>query len=149
MKLEKIDTPPNTITFNNYDTEWAMRITADRKIEVNPNMSVDETAKAVLNAVQELLLKNNPKPVAFMSKSKIIYHVEDFSDMDKDIAKNFTIPLYTAPRELSDEEIIDAFIKDGIYDCINDPYMQSDGKYSLDGDLIRFARAILKKASEK
>jgi hypothetical protein len=105
MKLEKIDTPPNTITFNNYDTEWVMRITADRKIEVNPNVGIDESAKAVLNAVQELLLKNNPKPVAFMSKSKTIYHVEDFSDMDKDIAKNFTIPLYTAPRELSDEEI--------------------------------------------
>jgi hypothetical protein len=139
MKLEKIDTPPNTITFNNYDTEWAMRITADRKIEVNPNMSVDETAKAVLNAVQELLLKNNPKPVAFMSKSKTIYHVEDFSDMDKDIAKNFTIPLYTAPRELSDEEI--DRVVDETYGVPRNP-----GIYVAHR---RLARAILKKASEK
>jgi hypothetical protein len=135
MKLEKIDTPPNTITFNNYDTEWAMRITADRKIEVNPNVGIDELAKAVLNAVQELLLKNNPKPVAFMSKSKTIYHVEDFSDMDKDIAKNFTIPLYTAPRELSDEEIFKAINK-------------SKYAYLPDEDIFEIA-AILKKASEK
>ena len=135
MKLEKIDTPPNTITFNNYDTEWAMRITADRKIEVNPNVGIDELAKAVLNAVQELLLKNNPKPVAFMSKSKTIYHVEDFSDMDKDIAKNFTIPLYTAPRELSDEEIMKEW----------------HWKYAdtYEDVVIKFAREILKKASEK
>ena len=60
-----------------------------------------------------------------------------------------SFPVYTAPRELSDEEIMDACIVGGIYDCINDPYMQKDGKYSLDADLIKFARAILKKASEK
>jgi hypothetical protein len=138
MKLEKIDTPPNTITFNNYDTEWAMRITADRKIEVNPNVGIDELAKAVLNAVQELLLKNNPKPVAFMSKSKTIYHVEDFSDMDKDIAKNFTIPLYTAPRELSEDEIIQTAC-DEFYGLIKKEERPA---------FINFARAILKKARE-
>ena len=55
---------------------------------------------------------------------------------------------HTAPRELSDAEIMDACITGGIYDCINDPYVQKDGKYSLDADLIRFAKAILKKARE-
>ena len=50
---------------------------------------------------------------------------------------------------LTDEEIMDACITGGIYDCINDPYMQKDGKYSLDVDLIRFAKAILRKAQEK
>jgi len=42
------------------------------------------------------------------------------------------IPLYTAPRELSDEEIMDIW-------------------YEVDDDnaVINFARAILKKASEK
>jgi hypothetical protein len=46
------------------------------------------------------------------------------------------IPLYTAPRELSDDEIVD------IWGC---------AEYSIDHDYdgaIKFARAILKKASE-
>jgi hypothetical protein len=45
------------------------------------------------------------------------------------------IPLYTAPRELSDEEILDLWVK----------------KNNLNGaqDIVDFARAILKKASEK
>jgi hypothetical protein len=44
------------------------------------------------------------------------------------------IPLYTAPRELSDEEILDLWVK----------------KNNLNGaqDIVDFARAILKKASE-
>jgi hypothetical protein len=46
-------------------------------------------------------------------------------------------PLYTAPRELSDDEIVD------VWGC---------AEYSIDHDYdgaIKFARAILKKASEK
>jgi hypothetical protein len=112
------------------------------------------------------------KPVGWWNEKRRINWLDAVLETKED---GWNTPLYTAPRELSDElpspvlqkyfekgykcameslqlsdeEIIDAFIKDGIYDCINDPYMQSDGKYSLDGDLIRFARAILKKASEK
>jgi hypothetical protein len=47
------------------------------------------------------------------------------------------IPLYAAPRELSDDEIVD------IWGC---------AEYSIDHDYdgaIKFARAILKKASDK
>ncbi len=49
------------------------------------------------------------------------------------------IPLYTAPRELSDEEIIE--IRDSCY-------VQS-GIDEWEFDDVVFARAILKKASEK
>ena len=57
--------------------------------------------------------------------------------------------LYTHPvKELTDEEIMEICIKFGMYDCINDPYIKKDGTYSLDKDLIRFARAILRKVQE-
>ena len=49
---------------------------------------------------------------------------------------NHTIPLYTAPRELSDEEIIE--IGNAVVNLID----------SNEG-WIEFAKAILKKASEK
>jgi hypothetical protein len=56
-------------------------------------------------------------------------------------------PLYTAPRELSDEEI----------DLIAKPFLENMEGYSYYGEslgisedkYIEFARAILKKASEK
>ena len=61
------------------------------------------------------------------------------------------IPLYTTPqtKPLSGEEILDVCITGGIYDCINDPYIQKDGKYSLDIDLIKFAREIEKRLGIK
>ena len=37
-----------------------MRITADRRIEVNEDVDVTETAQAVLNALQHLLLVQRP-----------------------------------------------------------------------------------------
>ena len=43
-------------------------------------------------------------------------------------------PLYTAPRELSDEEILQ---------------FRDEVPYAYSTDLLDFARAILKKASEK
>ncbi len=53
--------------------------------------------------------------------------------------KLFSIPLYTAPRELSDEEMLNSW--EGI-----DP---SEECWISDEQLKQFARAILKKASEK
>ena len=50
-----------------------------------------------------------------------------------------SIPLYTAPRELSDEEIVN------LYESLEYKNATSNEKY----DAIQFARAILKKASEK
>lgn len=48
------------------------------------------------------------------------------------------IPLYTAPRELSDEEILELTKDSTIFE-----YRE------FDDDMIRFAKAILKKASDK
>jgi hypothetical protein len=48
-------------------------------------------------------------------------------------------PLYTSPRELSDEEIIEVF---------ESPF-QPNTTGKINDEVIAFARAILKKASEK
>jgi hypothetical protein len=49
-----------SITFHNLNPEWAMRITADRKIEVNENVEVSEAAQKVLDTMQSLLDKQQP-----------------------------------------------------------------------------------------
>ena len=50
---------PNTIEFSTTHNElhntWVMRITADRRIEVNEDVEVTEAAKKVLDAMQHLL----------------------------------------------------------------------------------------------
>jgi polyphosphate kinase len=48
-------TEPNTITFHNSNTDWVMRITADRRIEVNEDVDVTEAAQKVLDVMQYLL----------------------------------------------------------------------------------------------
>jgi hypothetical protein len=47
--------PENTITFCQQDSTWVMRITADRRIEVNEGVDVTEAAQKVLEAMQHLL----------------------------------------------------------------------------------------------
>jgi predicted RNA binding protein with dsRBD fold (UPF0201 family) len=46
---------PNTITFQATDNTWVMRITADRRIEVNEDVEVTEAAQKVLDAMQYFL----------------------------------------------------------------------------------------------
>jgi len=46
---------PNTITFSTSSADWVMRITADRRIEVNEGVEVTEAAKKVLEAMQWML----------------------------------------------------------------------------------------------
>lgn len=52
---------PNTIEFSTTHNElhntWVMRITADRRIEVNEDVEVTEAAKKVLEAMQWMLDK--------------------------------------------------------------------------------------------
>jgi hypothetical protein len=69
------------------------------------------------------------KPIAWMSPDGKVSTTE---------GKLFHIPLYTAPTELSDEEIkaIELQISEGVA-CYDD------------FDFVAFARAVLKKASEK
>jgi hypothetical protein len=55
---------PNTIEFkttsNTLMDGWVMRITADRRIEVNEDVEVNEAAKKVLEAMQ-LMLDNQKR----------------------------------------------------------------------------------------
>ena len=53
-KLEK-QQPPSTISFHSMNTEWVMRITADRRIEVAEGVDVTEAARLVLDAMQSML----------------------------------------------------------------------------------------------
>jgi len=77
------------------------------------------------------------KPVAWMLNGKL--HDCDPSDWAKNqYPEQDVIPLYTAPRELSDEEILELTNDSNIFE-----YRE------FNDDMVRFARAILKKASEK
>lgn len=52
---------PHTITFHNINSDWVMRITADRRIEVNEGVEVTEAAQKVLDALQNLLKPAQPE----------------------------------------------------------------------------------------
>ena len=67
----------------------------------------------------------------------IAYFAKDSDGWWAETDKESGIPLYTAPRELSDEEI------EKLY------YEHFSIQYTLFEDSLKFARAILKKASEK
>jgi len=64
-----------------------------------------------------------------MTKQEPVAWMDDFGNVFEMENKFFHIPLYTAPRELSDEEIISEWI-------------------GCDRNYYNFARAILKKATE-
>ena len=78
----------------------------------------------------------NQKPVALVS---VRYSNEPYTFSQLEMLPNGTHELYTAPIELSDEEILNSW--EGI-----DP---SEECWISDEQLKQFARAILKKASEK
>ena len=50
-----IQQPPNTISFHSRNSDWVMRITADRRIEVAEGVDVTEAAQKVLGAMQGML----------------------------------------------------------------------------------------------
>lgn len=70
---------PNSITFTT-PNEWAMRITPELKIEVNPNVSIDDAAKAVLEAVQNQLNITLPRTPDWhdLSSAEIYALMEQF-----------------------------------------------------------------------
>jgi hypothetical protein len=93
----------------------------------------DMSLKQQNNDTTEKDIQISDKPVAWMLVDKEWNDACRFFSFSMENA----IPLYTAPRELSDDEIVD------IWGC---------AEYSIDHDYdgaIKFARAILKKASEK
>jgi rRNA pseudouridine-1189 N-methylase Emg1 (Nep1/Mra1 family) len=64
MKLYQAKTEPSTIVFHNANVDWVMRITADRRIEVNEDVEVAEAAQKVLDAMQQLLANGLDKAIA-------------------------------------------------------------------------------------
>ena len=80
LKFAKAITQPNTITFHNSNADWVMRITADRRIEVNEDVEVTEAAQKVLDAMQQLLTNGLDKAVAAEREAcaKIVEEVVPF-----------------------------------------------------------------------
>ena len=80
MNLYQVKTEPNTITFYNSNVDWVMRITADRRIEVNEDVEVTEAAQKVLDAMQHLLTNGLDKAVAAEREAcaKIVEEVVPF-----------------------------------------------------------------------
>jgi hypothetical protein len=80
-----------------------MNVTDAEIIKVQEEIIKDyaEELDRLKKYVEETENNRHIEPVAWMSESKTIYHVEDFAGMNKDIAKNFTIPLYTHPAKPS------------------------------------------------
>jgi hypothetical protein len=66
---------PNTIEFkttsNTLMDGWVMRITADRRIEVNEDVDVNEAAKKVLEAMQ-LMLDNQKRAWVGLTDDEIV-----------------------------------------------------------------------------
>lgn len=81
-------------------TDWVMRITADRRIEVNESVEVTETAQKVLDALQNLLKPAQPEqePVAFLVDGDLYYPEEiDWETLQE---QGHTVAsLYTSPPQ--------------------------------------------------
>ena len=119
---------------------------ADRIAELEKGLELVKDAYCVRDSECRQLkgriaeLEKKSKPVAWMMKyrnKKISLSFEKFQ-LEDDNTNYFNIPLYTTPqiKELSDEEIIE------IGNAVTNLIDSNEG-------WIEFARAILKKASEK
>lgn len=118
---------PNTITFNSAESTWVMKITADRKIIVNDDVEVSEAAQAVLDALQPLLFKTHP--------SEHDLGVAEAIGFDKGYKA-------ATAKTLTDKEIADMV-------CSGEYWELSEGQVIIAVHFDKFARAILRKASEK
>ena len=79
---------------------------------------------------------NANEPIAWMDEINTFVLDKDYQQFPKSLQHGM-IPLYTHPiKELTDDEILDTF----------DPHFDVDIE---DKELIKFARAILRKAQEK
>ena len=82
------------------------------------------------------------KPVAWIDEETtcFVYSQSEYEELSE-YDKGGLIPLYTAPRELSDEEILDCLEKSDLPMILLSDFATEKMKV--------FARAILQKASEK
>lgn len=101
LKFTKAITEPNTITFHNSNADWVMRITADRRIEVNEDVEVTEAAQKVLDAMQYLLKAQTQEPV----------RDDDFFRMIADRNPKPFLPPQRTWVELTDEQLRTEFGK--------------------------------------
>jgi predicted RNA binding protein with dsRBD fold (UPF0201 family) len=80
---------PNTIEFkttsNTLMDGWVMRITADRRIEVNEGVEVTEAAKKVLEAMQWMLDKQKRPWVGLTDEDEIDWDGGDLKSLIKAI----------------------------------------------------------------
>jgi hypothetical protein len=70
---------PNTIEFritHNEAPKWVMKITADRRIEVNEDVEVPEAAKKVLEAMQWMLDKQKRQWVGLTDEEIVLIVAE-------------------------------------------------------------------------
>ena len=105
---------PHTTTFHNIKSDWVMpdwvmRITADRRIEVNEGVEVTEAAQKVLDALQNLLKPAQPE------QEPVLWMMPDGKTADKWALQFYGgqagKPLYTTPPRrtwvgLTDEETL-------------------------------------------
>ena len=61
--MRQDETNPKFVVCQDFNSDWVMRITADRRIEVNEGVDVTEAAQKVLDAIQHLLTKGLDKAV--------------------------------------------------------------------------------------
>ena len=70
---------PNTVEFritHNEAPKWVMKITADRRIEVNEDVEVPEAAKKVLEAMQWMLDKQKRQWVGLTDEEIVLIVAE-------------------------------------------------------------------------
>jgi len=160
MKLYQAKTEPSTIVFHNSNVDWVMRITADRRIEVNEGVEVTEAAQKVLDVMQQLLAYGLDKAVAAEREAcaKVFDGKVGQADL-RDIAAAIrargvtTVPLYTHPPQ--EQNCREEHIRDLVYRLqkraeirrqISDRKSVQEGKPDRIADLLdEAADALLKK----
>ena len=131
-------------------TKFAWNL-AENEIENKDRRIKDLTIKLNTKAIKVAELEKSAEPVAWIKKDTLIFLGNyEFGSITVQVQKQkddeFDIPLYTTPqiKELSDEEI----------EQIASQYLSAHAQFIGAGEVcyegeIEFARAILKKASEK
>ena len=117
LSAPSLETP--SITFIGGNAEWVMRITADRRIEVNEGVQVTEAAQKVLDALQHLLPPQPAQePVAWAVVGDGKFGEYELGQVFVDYEATHTywenrgyelVPVYTTPPQrpwvgLTDEE---------------------------------------------
>jgi len=141
MSKFEMQTPPNMLEFRHTSVanEWVMRITADKRIEVNEDVEVTEAAKKVLEAIQYMLTQQpEQEPVALRHSFDgygYLYTDSGFGSSWIEWAKRShkdVEPLYTTPPQR----------KPLPYEKVADLWLARFDTNEYDEVFMNFARAI-------